>query len=95
MKSLPAVGTEPCIQYSGKSIKVKVVAHHQEYAVVVFTMNSGLQTSALRKTEDFEIVANEPEQDTCPPGQHHYVQIHEAHQNKAFCTNCGKKISLE
>lgn len=95
MKILPAIGTEPCIQYGGKSVKVKVVAHYENYAVVVFTLSSGVVTSSIRKAEDFEIVANEPEQDTCPPGQHNYVQIHEAHQNKAFCTRCGKKIPLE
>lgn len=95
MKSLPVVGTKPQIQYSGKSIEAEVVAHYGNSAVVVFELPSGIVTSAMRKAEDFTVVANEPEQDTCPPGQHNYVQIHEAHQNKAFCTRCGKKIPLE
>lgn len=95
MKSLPVVGTKSYIQYAGKKVQVEVVAHSGEYAVVILTLPSGVFTSAVKKAEDFEIVVNEPEQDTCPPGQHNYVQIHEAHENRAFCTRCGKKVSLE
>ena len=31
----------------------------------------------------------------CNPNEHNYVQVHEAHQNKAFCTRCGNTITLE
>ena len=36
-----------------------------------------------------------PEQAGCASGKHNYVQLHEAHQNKAFCTRCGSTIGLE
>lgn len=94
MKSLPDIGTKPTVTVMGIKSVVKIVAHHQGYAVYVWYSN-GDWHSRVGAAEDFEIVANEPEQDTCPPGQHNYVQIHEAHQNKAFCTRCGKKIPLE
>ena len=96
MKSLPAIGTKPFIQFQGKEVQVEVVAHFNDYAVIVFELPANkVFTSSLRKAEDFIIVAFEPEQDSCPPAQHNYIQIREAHENRAFCTRCGKKISLE
>lgn len=94
MKTLPKIGTKPLVNYMGTKFTVEIVAHHKGYAVCVWYTN-GDWHSKFGCAEDFEIVANEPEQDICPPGQHNYVQIGEAHQNKAFCTRCGKTIPLE
>lgn len=93
MKQLPEIGSTVKV-FTGHT--VNIVAHYQDKAIYVYTSDNGFTRVDLGVANWFsEIEPIKPEQKGCPSGEHNYVQVHEAHSNKAFCTRCGSTISLE
>lgn len=93
MKQLPEIGNE-VLTFNGH--KATIVAHHKDKAVYLYESSNGFIRADLGVANWFsEIEPIKPEQKGCPSGEHNYVQVHEAHSNKAFCTRCGSTINLE
>ena len=96
MTKLPEIGTIVNIQYYGKKVPVKIVAHFNGGAVYIDTHGSipraGWNTHV--GFEEIKPASDEQPQGKCEPGNHNYVQIAEAHENSAFCTRCGNIIKL-
>ena len=93
MKQLPEIGSKAL---TINNIEVTIVAHHENKAVFVFKNIDGFIRADMALASFFkEVESVKSEQTSCKSGEHNYVQVHEAHQNKAFCTRCGKSISLE
>lgn len=93
MKNLPEIGSKV---ETINNIKVKIVAHYEDKAVFIFKNIDGFIRADMAVASFFkEIEPAKPEQAGCASGKHNYVQVHEAHSNKAFCTRCGSTISLE
>lgn len=93
MKQLPEIGSKAL---TINNIEVTIVAHHENKAVFVFKNIDGFIRADMAVASFFkEIESVKPEQVGCSSGEHNYVQVHEAHSNKAFCTRCGSTISLE
>lgn len=93
MKQLPEIGSKAL---TINNIEVTIVAHHENKAVFVFKNIDGFIRADMAVASFFkEIEPVKPEQTGCNTGEHNYVQMHEAHTNKAFCTRCGTTINLE
>lgn len=93
MKQLPEIGSVVKI-FTGQT--VSIVAHYQNKAIYIYESDNGFARVDFGVAAWFkEIEPVKPEQTGCASGEHNYVQLHEANQNKAFCTRCGNTINLE
>ena len=94
MKKLPEVGSEVLTYYGTKAT---IINHFEDKAVYLYHNDAGMVRADLAVASWFKPIEPEKpeEQPGCNKDEHNYVQIHEAHSNRAFCTRCGKTISLE
>ena len=93
MKQLPEIGSTVKVF---KGHNVTIVAHYQNQAVFVYKTDNDFIRADMAVVSFFkEVEPVKPEQVGCPSGEHNYVQLHDAHSNKAFCTRCGNRINLE
>lgn len=94
MKKLPEVGSE-VLTHTG--IKATIISHFEDKAIYLYTNSFNVVRVDLAVASWFKEIEPEKleEQPGCNKDEHNYVQIHEAHSNRAFCTRCGKTISLE
>ena len=103
MKQLPEINKPALTIVHGLKKIVYIVAHYDDKAVYVYEMDGGVIRCDMAVAANFEPVpvytckVSKPDLTTigCPSGEHNYVQVHEAHSNKAFCTRCGSTINLE
>ncbi|EFR8087437.1 hypothetical protein H0088_004080 [Salmonella enterica] len=93
MKQLPEIGSK-VLTFDGD--EVTIVAHHENRAIYIYKNTEGFIRADLGVAGWFiELKSVKPQQTGCKSGEHNYVQVHEAHTNKAFCTRCGTTINLE
>jgi hypothetical protein len=102
MKNLPAINTAAMTVIFGVKKVVYIVAHYDDKAVYVYETTDNTMRCDMAVAANFEPVPvykpleyGKSDKTVCNPNEHNYVQVHEAHQNKAFCTRCGSTISLE
>ena len=98
MKNLPDIGSNVLLKLDSEKQVVTIIAHFQDKAVYIYkTFNqfNRVDMATACNFEEIPLVEEPTVQMSCSAGQHNYVQVHEAHQNKAFCTRCGNIISLE
>ena len=93
MNVLQEIGAIVNFKDNGQSISVMIVAHFQHKAVYV--TGSGVSMKAgWGYASSFEELQETAVEQHCPPGNHNYVQIVDAHENSAFCTRCGSTIKI-
>lgn len=99
MKQLPEIGTNVLTVINAAKHVVTIIAHYKDKAVYVYkTYNdfSRVDMATASNFEEIPLLVEKPVTEAyCSPGNHNYVQIGETHQKNAFCTRCGKTISLE
>lgn len=105
MSNLPEIGSVHILRTPGTSEKIsaEVICYYNDRIVVIITNSTGVKRADVytadwfkRCTVDVEPVKPEPTKPTgCRPTEHNYIQVHEAHRNKAFCSRCGHAISLD
>lgn len=101
MKNLPDIGSNVITKIGSEKHVVTIIAHFQDKAVYVYKTANLFNRVDMATAYNFEEipvlnrVQITPFKTGCNPDEHNYVQLHEAHQNKAFCTRCGNTITLE
>lgn len=98
MKNLPDIGSNVLLKLDSKKQVVTIIAHFRDKAVYIYKTDNNFSRVDMATAYNFEelpLVKEPPIQMGCSAGQHNYVQLHEAHQNKVFCTRCGNTITLE
>lgn len=101
MKNLPEIGSNAITRIGTEKQIVTIIAHFKSKAVYIYKTFNHFERVDMATASNFEEI---PAFNTALPslnkagcnlGEHNYVQVHEAHQNKAFCTRCGSTINLE
>lgn len=102
MKQLPKVNSAAMTVIHGLKKVVYIVAHYDDKAVYVYEIDTGVTRCDMAVAANFEPVPvykpleyGSSSDKGCHSSEHNYVQVHEAHTNKAFCTRCGSTINLE
>lgn len=98
MKNLPDIGSNVITRIGAEKQIVTIIAHFKDKAVYIYKTFNQFERVDMATAYNFEelpLVKEPIVQMSCSAGQHNYVQLHEAHQNKAFCTRCGNTITLE
>ena len=101
MKNLPEIGSSVLTTIGNEKQVVTIIAHFQDKAVYIYKTANLFNRVDMATAYNFEEIPAfnriqiNPIKTGCNPGEHNYVQLHEAHQNKDFCTRCGKTITLE
>lgn len=102
MKNLPAINTAAMTVIFGVKRVVYIVAHYDDKAIYVYETTDTNVRCDMAVAANFEPVPvykpleyGKSDKTGCGLGEHNYVQVHEAHQNRAFCTRCGNTITLE
>lgn len=101
MKNLPEIGSSVLTTIGNEKQVVTIIAHFQDKAVYIYKTANLFNRVDMATAYNFEEIPAfnriqiNPIKTGCNPGEHNYVQLHEAHQNKAFCTRCGNTITLE
>lgn len=96
MTKLPEIGIIVNIQYYGKKVPVKIIAHCNGGAVYIDTHGS-IPRAGWGYASSFEEIkptSGEQPQQHCSPGNHNYVQILDTYENSAFCTRYGNTIKI-
>ncbi len=101
MKNLPDIGSNVLLKLDSKKQVVTIIAHFRDKAVYIYKTDNNFSRVDMATAYNFEEIPAlnkiqiNPIKTGCNPGEHNYVQLHEAHQNKVFCTRCGNTINLE
>lgn len=101
MKNLPDIGSNVITRIGTEKQIVTIIAHFKDKAVYIYKTFNQFERVDMATAYNFEEIPAlnkiqiNPIKTGCNPGEHNYVQLHEAHQNKVFCTRCGNTITLE
>lgn len=101
MKNLPEIGSNVLTTIGNEKQLVTIIAHFRDKAVYIYKTVNNFSRVDMATAYNFEEIPAfnkiqiNPIKTGCNPGEHNYVQLHEAHQNKVFCTRCGNTITLE
>ncbi len=94
MKQLPEIGSKAKTAYGTPAT---IIAHYKDKAVYIFNHANGFERVNMAVADWFTEIEpfEQVEQTTCKTNEHNFVQMHESHVNKAFCSRCGTVINLE